>query len=223
MATTPEGTPYVESSDLVANYPAASLSLANRVDLVGVLPFANAAARTTAIPSPTDGQFTYLQDTNSTEFYNGSAFQALGGGKVLQVVRATDTTQRSTTSTSFVDASISVTITPQKSTSAIILMNIFNGYVTRTSGVTQRAIYQITDNSNVAISGAEQTYIGTTNYAFTATSEFLQASTLVAYATPATTSAVTYKLRFRAEAANMTALLPNDLSTGQMYAMEISA
>jgi hypothetical protein len=35
MALTPEGTPYVESTDLVANYPAASLSLANRVDLVG--------------------------------------------------------------------------------------------------------------------------------------------------------------------------------------------
>jgi hypothetical protein len=52
MALTPEGTPYVESTDLVANYPAASLSLANRVDLVGVLPFADAAARTAAIPSP---------------------------------------------------------------------------------------------------------------------------------------------------------------------------
>lgn len=76
MALTPEGTPYVESSDLVANYPAASLSLANRVDLVGVLPFATSAARATAIPSPTDGQYTYLQDTNSTEFWNGSVWVA---------------------------------------------------------------------------------------------------------------------------------------------------
>jgi len=32
MAVTPGGTPYVESSDLVANYPAASLALANHVD-----------------------------------------------------------------------------------------------------------------------------------------------------------------------------------------------
>lgn len=75
MALTPEGTPYVESSDLVANYPAASLSLANRVDLVGVLPFATSAARATAIPSPTDGQYSYLQDTNATQFWNGSAWQ----------------------------------------------------------------------------------------------------------------------------------------------------
>ena len=78
MATTPEGTPYVESSDLVANYPAASLALANRVDLVGVLPFATSAARATAIPSPTDGQYTYLQDTNLTQFWNGSAWQTAG-------------------------------------------------------------------------------------------------------------------------------------------------
>ena len=89
MALTPEGTPYVESSDLVANYPAASLSLANRVDLVGVLPFASAAARTTAIPSPTDGQYSYLQDTNTTQFWNGSAWQTAGLMPGLNLVTPT--------------------------------------------------------------------------------------------------------------------------------------
>lgn len=78
MALTPPGSPYVESSDLVANYPAVSESLAERVDLVGVLPFASAAARTTALPTPTDGQYSYLQDTNSTEVYNGVAWVAAG-------------------------------------------------------------------------------------------------------------------------------------------------
>jgi hypothetical protein len=86
MALTPEGTPYVESTDLVANYPAASLSLANRVDLVGVLPFADSAARATAIPSPTDGQFTYLQDTNTPEFYNGSAYVPVGTAPGLVLI-----------------------------------------------------------------------------------------------------------------------------------------
>jgi hypothetical protein len=89
MALTPEGTPYVESTDLVANYPAASLSLANRVDLVGVLPFATSAARATAIPSPTDGQYSYLQDTNSTEFWNGSAWVAAGTAPGLVLVEPT--------------------------------------------------------------------------------------------------------------------------------------
>lgn len=82
MATTPEGSPYVESSDLVATYPTTSLALANRVDLVGVLPFATSAARATAIPSPTDGQYTYLQDTNKTQFWNGTAWTNASTGLV---------------------------------------------------------------------------------------------------------------------------------------------
>ena len=78
MAVTAPGSPYVETSDLVANYPGVSESLAERVDLVGVLPFANSTARGTALPSPTDGQYSYLQDTNATEYYNGSAWVAAG-------------------------------------------------------------------------------------------------------------------------------------------------
>ena len=78
MADTLPGTPYVESSDLVANYPSVSEDLAERVDLVGILPFADSTARGTALPSPTDGQYSYLQNTNSTEFWNGSAWVAAG-------------------------------------------------------------------------------------------------------------------------------------------------
>ena len=209
MALTPEGTPYVESTDLVANYPAASLSLANRVDLVGVLPFADSAARTAAIPSPTDGQFTYLQDTNSTEFYNGAAFEALGG-KILQIVRATDTTNRSTTSTSFVDASMSVTITPQKNTSAVLLL--WQASVETSGGVTTGE-FQITDNSNVAQSGAERATLNLVGKGHIV---------LIGYATPATTSAVTYKVRFLSTTASTLTLL-NSANTGQLYAIEVAA
>jgi hypothetical protein len=106
MALTPEGSPYVESTDLVAAFPAASLSLANRVDLVGVLPFADAAARTAAIPSPTDGQFTYLQDTNTPEFYDGASFVPIAGGKILQIVYAYSVSNTTTTSTSYVTTGI---------------------------------------------------------------------------------------------------------------------
>jgi hypothetical protein len=89
MALTPEGSPYVQSSDLVATYPTTSLALANRVDLVGVLPFATSADRATAIPSPTDGQYSYLQDTNLTQFWNGSAWQTAGLTPGLSLVTPT--------------------------------------------------------------------------------------------------------------------------------------
>jgi hypothetical protein len=45
----------------------------------GVLVFADAAARTAAITSPQEGQMSYLKDTNSTEYYSGSAWEAVAG------------------------------------------------------------------------------------------------------------------------------------------------
>jgi len=132
-----------------------------------------------------------------------------GLGKVVQIVRATDSTRRTTASTSFVDANISVTITPQKSDSAIILIWTHNKY----QGTSNYAITQITDSSNNAISGAEQDEFGPAPS---------QASvTLIAYATPATTSAVTYKGRFRVSGGSVA--IYNDLHTGQMYAIEVAA
>jgi len=44
----------------------------------GVWVFANAAARTSAVTSPQEGNMSYLKDTNSTEYYSGSAWVAIG-------------------------------------------------------------------------------------------------------------------------------------------------
>jgi len=49
----------------------------------GVLVFADAAARTAAITSPQEGQVSYLKNTNSTEYYSGSAWVAVGGSSPL--------------------------------------------------------------------------------------------------------------------------------------------
>jgi len=45
-----------------------------------VMVFASAAARTSAITSPQEGMFSYLKDTNATEYYSGTAWTAIGGG-----------------------------------------------------------------------------------------------------------------------------------------------
>ena len=79
MAVTPVGNPYVESSDLVANYPGASEALAERIDIVGVNPFANAAARDAAIPSPVQGQMCSLNDDNKGYRYDGSEWLVFSG------------------------------------------------------------------------------------------------------------------------------------------------
>jgi len=57
-----------------------------------VMVFASAAARTSAIASPQEGMISYLKDTNSTEYYSGSAWVAIGGsssGPAFQGYRAT--------------------------------------------------------------------------------------------------------------------------------------
>jgi hypothetical protein len=43
----------------------------------GVWVFADAAARTAAVTSPQEGNMSYLKDTNSTEYYSGSAWVAV--------------------------------------------------------------------------------------------------------------------------------------------------
>jgi hypothetical protein len=130
------------------------------------------------------------------------------GGKVLQVVRATDTTNRSTTSTSFVDVTgMSVTITPQKSNSMILVIASINS-----GSSTGRATFALTDSSNNLLSGAERM------------DERLETGnmTIIGYSTPATTSAVTYKMRFLKSTSGTTTVF-NDINAGQMYAIEVSA
>jgi hypothetical protein len=140
----------------------------------------------------------------------------LAGGKILQIVRATDTTNRSTTSVPYTDASISVTITPQKSDSAIIIW--WHGRVKISGGSNNATTMQITDNSNNAISGAQDMNYGL----IPSTADNYFGFSLLGYVTPATTSAVTYKGRYAA-VSGATVQLGNASATGQMYAIEVSA
>jgi hypothetical protein len=92
----------------------------------GIWVFASAAARSAAVTSPQEGNYSYLKDTNSTEYYTGSAWVAAGGGGgggVLQVVSTTKTDTFTTSSTTFTDITgLSVTITPTSATSKIMVL-----------------------------------------------------------------------------------------------------
>jgi hypothetical protein len=201
MALTPEGTPYVEASDLVAAYPAASLSLANRVDLVGVLPFADSAARTTALPSPSDGQYSYLQDTNSTEFWNGASWQAIGSGKILQIVNATKLDTFTTTSTTLVDVTgLSVTITPASASNTIMVFCSLA--LQSTAGDGQQSWGRIL-RASTSLGGTAASNRPSGNFAVNQAASAYGHSPL-AFQTvdsPATTSATIYKVQIAARSA----------------------
>jgi len=53
----------------------------------GTWVFANAAARTAAVTSPQEGNMSFLKDTNSTEYYSGSAWVAVGSASGLTLVK----------------------------------------------------------------------------------------------------------------------------------------
>ena len=137
----------------------------------------------------------------------------LAGGKILQIVRATDATNRDTTSASFVDANISVTITPQKNTSAVLL--IWQLRALRPDSAYIRL--QLSDSSNNAVSGTSESIYGTSTTLSTAAVTL----TIIGYATPATLSPTTFKGRFNSSSG--TATIQNASQLGQLYAIEVSA
>ena len=76
----------VKNFQIGAILTAADLNTYNR----GVFVFASAAARTSAFSSAgitlAEGWFSYLVDTNSTEFYNGAAWEAVATANVVSTV-----------------------------------------------------------------------------------------------------------------------------------------
>jgi len=88
------------------------------------LAYADASARTTALPSPAEGDLSYLSDTDSVEVYDGSAWAAVAGGKILQIVSTTETGtfSASVTTGTYSTAAISTTITPSSTASKVLIL-----------------------------------------------------------------------------------------------------
>jgi len=153
---------------------------------------------------------------------NGLTIPTTGFGKVLQVVRATDSTARSSTSSTYVDSNLNVTITPQKSTSAIIL--IYTVYFSAGgTSINRWAGFQITDSSNVALSGASQTFSGIDGFSNWSAGLFLNGATVIGYDLPASASAKTYKVRYRTSDGITTVTLRNNSQAAQLYAIEVDS
>ena len=79
MAVTPGGNFYIQSSDLVANYPATSLAIANRLDKYAMNPYTDATERDFLLQTPVQGQFAQTLDDNKVWRYDGTAWVNFSG------------------------------------------------------------------------------------------------------------------------------------------------
>lgn len=166
-----------------------------------VMVFASAAARTAAITSPQQGMISFLKDTNTTQYYNGTAWTALAPAstaKVLQVLSVTKTDTAATTSGTFADISgLSISITPSASTSKILVMwNTMLGVVGNATGENIRIVRGSTPIC-VGDAASNRPQITGGYYVGDAAAPNNYASVGGTYLdSPATTSATTYKLQF---------------------------
>lgn len=113
-------------------------------------------------------------------------------GTVLQVVQTVVTTSTATSSTSFVDAGVSATITPKFSTSKILVIPSFDCFSYANAG-SGGALFQIVRNSTNIFTQINYGQYNSTNYT---SAHLILTNTLTYLDSPATTSATTYKVQF---------------------------
>ena len=155
---------------------------------------------------------------DATTFLRGdNTFASAGGGKVLQVVNATDSTERTTTSTSFVTASntLSVSITPSLSSSKILVFANCGGvYVNASAQYIYLTIFR--DATNIG----DATY-GLTEIRSYSTGDLGYPTSIQVYDSPSTTSSLTYQVYLRTTTS--TANLNTSGALASITAMEIGA
>jgi hypothetical protein len=178
-----------------------------------------------------EGQFAYIEATDTTQFYNGTAWSALSP-KVLQVVSTTKTDTFTTTSTSFVDITgLSVSITPSSATNKVLVfVNLSVGDdPTVTTSLSQ--LVRNTTAINIGDTAGSRTPASQSTKAVSTDSQATQAYNFLD--SPATTSATTYKVQILTAGATQTTTVnrskldnnttSNARTTSTIVAMEISA
>lgn len=165
-----------------------------------VMVFAGTAARGSAIPSPTEGMVTYLQDSDAVQVYKTDWADVGVAPAILQVVSAARTSPFTTASTSLTDVTdLSVSITPASTANdVLVLVNVsavLNGATNQFGQLT------VTDGSDNIILGAASPGSRSVGFsqAYNSSAQIavgdMSTHSFMLLHSPATTSAFTYKVR----------------------------
>jgi hypothetical protein len=153
-----------------------------------IMVFGGTAARGSAIATPTEGMYTHLNDTDSLEYWSGSAWEGVGGAGVLQVVQGTIDVVVSSSSTTFADTGLSATITPSSTSSNVLVF--VNQSIQKSAANASNAV-------NIKIfRDATEILLRTRFLENNTAAAAYGAASLQILDSPNTTSAITYKTQF---------------------------
>lgn len=192
--------------------PVVTNTMATAVDAKGDLIVGTGADTFARLAVGTNG-YTLVADSAQATGVKWAA--PAGGGKILQVVSATTSTQASSTSSTYTDSGLSATITPTDNTNTILVMTNSNMLIAGTG---------ISRLKARLVRGATQIYEH--NYSVYIESQLDangQSSSLIYLDSPATTSATTYKMQFARESGNGTAYAQFNNQAASIILMEVEA
>jgi len=134
-----------------------------------------------------------------------------GMGKVLQIVTATDSTQRDVTSTSYVTGSntLSVNITPSSTSSKILVMYNTAVYKNGNNQVGNTTLYRDSTNLGDSTNGLSYFYIGSDDVGQQVSASLLDSpssTSQITYQVYVRTSAGTFSINYQSCVASITAM-----------------
>jgi hypothetical protein len=186
----------------------------------GVWVFDDATARTAAVASPQEGNMSFLKDTNSTEYYSGSAWVAVSAGatsKVVQIVSATYATETLTSGTTFIDSGLTATITPTSASNKVLVFvsqqGCYKSQGNANNGLYLRLLRASTNIADFLVNG---------NYTETTLRMSGFGNSTYVLDTPATTSATTYKTQFKNGFAAAEVGVQKDSAVSSIVLMEVT-
>ena len=143
------------------------------------------------------------------------ATASAGSGRILQVVQATFATQTSTSSTSYIDTGLTVTITPTAATSTILVL--FTLPIAKQGNVNSKLNWKLLRASTL-LSGTQVNYLRNDT-----ASLFMSSVSYSVYDSPATTSATIYKVQFATNSATNGVEICTDNDQAIIQVLEIGA
>jgi hypothetical protein len=189
-------------------------SMATAIDAKGDLIVGTGADTFSRLAAGTN---TYVLTADSAEAtgLKWVAPAAGGGGKVLQVIQDTQTSATTSSSSTYADTGLSVSITPSSATSKVLVL--VNGTCGRSNANSSQGIglKLVRDSTDIQQIHELDTYTGgSLRFETTFSAAYLDS--------PATTSATTYKIQLAAYA-NAASVWVNDWGVSTIIVMEIGA